>query len=227
MHVCASALALARALPDETMLRGPLEAVLAPPTRSGGGGRTAIGPADLRLSEGRVPHDFRGATRNGVGGEVDHFETLRPDAVLSTSSRPPRDLMLELDDRLASGGLAAKIVRYDHFLTGWAEHTRRYGERRDAEPIVVFVCRSRARARSCAEAADTLLRACRAYAGEYPIDWQYTGRQRTVFVCERDLHEGSLLGYGVSRLPPEVRLTDAHGDPRAARAALELRSLVR
>ncbi|HTA35174.1 MAG TPA: hypothetical protein VK761_00560, partial [Solirubrobacteraceae bacterium] len=118
------------------------------------------------------------------------------------------------------------LMRYDHFLTGWSEHTRRYGQRREATPLVVFVCRSRARARACAEAADALLCSCRAYAGEYPIDWQYTGRERTIFVCERDLHEGSLLGYVVSRVPPNVRVTDARDDPSAARASIELRRII-
>jgi hypothetical protein len=70
------------------------------------------------------------------------------------------------------------------------------------------------------------MRACRAYAGEYPIDWQYAGRERTIFISERDLHEGHLLGYGVSRIPPNVRVTEAHGDPRAAASAVEPRSLL-
>ena len=35
---------------------------LTPPTRASAGGRAAIGPAELRLSEGRVPHDFLRAT---------------------------------------------------------------------------------------------------------------------------------------------------------------------
>ncbi len=225
-HVCASALAIARALRAERpRLRGPRETALSPPTRATAGGATPIGPADLRLGEGRVPHDFLRAGRAGGEQEADHFATVRPDAIVELAAAPARDLLIELDDRTSSDRGAAKLVRYEHFLAGWSEHTRRYGQRREAVPIVVFVCRSRARARACAEAADAQLRACRAYAGDYPIDWQYTGRERTIFICERDLHEGLLLGYGVSRVPPEVRTAHAGGDPRAARPVIELRGL--
>ena len=70
-----------------------------------------------------------------------------------------------------------------------------------------------------------MLRACRAYAGEYPFDWEYPGRERILFVAERDVHEGLLRGYGVPRLPPEVRVSAAHGDPRAGEATIELRQI--
>jgi hypothetical protein len=71
------------------------------------------------------------------------------------------------------------------------------------------------------------LRACRAYAGEYPFDWDYTGREKILFAAERDLHEGSLQAYGVQRLPPEVRVAASHGDARAAEAAPEPRAILR
>ncbi|MGO9960631.1 MAG: hypothetical protein ACLP50_32425, partial [Solirubrobacteraceae bacterium] len=129
----------------------------------------------------------------------------------------------ELDDRLAVGGAACKLERYDHFLSGWSIHTQRYGRRAEARPMVVFVCRDRTRARECARAADLVLRACRAYPGEYPLDWEYTARQRSLFVAERDAHEGLLCAYGVPRLPPEVRAGAAHGDPRAREASAEVR----
>ena len=45
-----------------------------------------------------------------------------------------------------------------------------------------------------------MLRACRAYAGEYPFDWEYPGRERILFASERDMHEGLLHAYGVPRL---------------------------
>ena len=70
-----------------------------------------------------------------------------------------------------------------------------------------------------------MLRACRAYAGEYPFDWEYPGRERILFASERDVHEGLLRAYGVSRLPPEVRVTVAHGDPRAGEAVVEARAI--
>jgi hypothetical protein len=169
-----------------------------------------------------VPHDF---TRTGGAGapiELDRFETVRPDAVLELP-RAGIDVIVELDDRLPRGAAAAKLERYDHFLAGWSAHTRRYGERRQVAPVVVFVCRDRHRARHCAQLADTVLRACRAYAGEYPFDWEYPGRGRVLFVAERDVHEGSADAYGVPRLPPAVRVLEAHGDPRAAESLVEPR----
>jgi hypothetical protein len=47
-----------------------------------------------------------------------------------------------------------------------------------------------------------------------------------MFVAERDAHEGLLRGYGVPRLPPDVRVSVAGGDPRAREAVAEVRELV-
>ena len=105
-------------------------------------------------------------------------------------------------------------------------HTTRYGRRLGVPPSVVFVCRDRARARECARRADAILTACRAYAGEDPADWEYPGRQGVTFVAERDAHVGLLRGYGVPRLPPDVRVSVADGDPRAREAVAEPRDLL-
>jgi hypothetical protein len=188
-----------------------------------------LAPADLRLPGGRTPHDFSQA--DGAGGriEVERFETVRPDAIVElrvSGSRPPAiDLMIEYDDRLAPGAATRKLQRYDHLLAGWSLHTQRYGRRAEALAMVVFVCRDRPRARACARAADTVLRACRAYAGEYPHDWEYPGREQILFVAERDVHEACLHAYGVPRLPPELRVSLAQGDPRAGEAVAEPREL--
>jgi hypothetical protein len=93
--------------------------------------------------------------------------------------------------------------------------------------MVVYICRDRARARACATGADSVLRASRAYAGEYPFDWEYQGREGIVFVAERDIYEGILLAYGVPRLPPRVRVSAAHGDPRAGESMILERELPR
>jgi len=88
----------------------------------------------------------------------------------------------------------------------------------------VFVCSDRARARACARAADRLLVAAQAYAGEHPGKWEYTGRRRIVFVAERDVHEGILRGYGLQCLPPEVRASAA-GASGSREPALRVRDL--
>jgi hypothetical protein len=158
----------------------------------------------------------------------DRAEAPRADAARSVSEVAPArglDVIVELDDRLSTGRGVAKLQRYDHFLSGWSVHTRRYGQRREAEPLVVFVCRDRRRARECAQRADSVMRACRAYAGEYPVDWQYPGRERVLFVAERDMHEGLRRAYGVARLPPSVRVVQAHGNPQAGATSVQAREL--
>jgi Replication-relaxation len=248
VHVVGWALALERVLNGPRVtLRGVRESVLSPPLRSTPEGRTALGPLGLRLPGGRVPHEFLCTGPTGARVPVERFETVRPDATIELPERLREhigseadvfapagegargvltiDLLIELDDRLPAGRPAGKLERYDHLLAGWSVHTKRYGPRRGALPFVVFVCRDRARARECARRADAVLTACRAYAGEYPADWEYPGRGGVMFVAERDVHEGRPRGYGVPRLPPEVRVSVAHGDPRARESAIEPREL--
>lgn len=149
----------------------------------------------------------------------------------------------------------AKLERYDHLFAGWSACVPRFagrssghaarsagsgpspsdcvplhpigcGGRAGPSPLVVFLCRDRARARECARRADHLLSACRAYAGEYPRDWEYPGRSAIVFASERDAHEGLLGAYGVPHLPPAVRTAAADGDPSAGEATVQARELL-
>jgi hypothetical protein len=230
VHVAGWSLAFAAAVEGARVkLRGPRESALSPPTRSSPDGRVALAPGDLRLPGGRTPHDFLRADPSGGQVEVERFETVRPDAILelgaTADTQLASDVLVELDDRPQVGRGAGKLERYDHFVAGWSAHTARYGQRAQAVPVVVFVCRDRPRARECARRADSVLRACQAYAGEYPRDWEYPGRERILFAAERDVHEGLLRAYGVPRLPPEVRVSVAHGDPRAGEATVESREL--
>jgi hypothetical protein len=237
VHVAGWVLALEYTVDGAPLtLRGARESVLCPPLRSSTDGRRALGPADLSLPGGRSPHEFLRTDSTGVRVPVERFETVRPDVTIELPGRvgervggwagTPMDLLVELDDRLPTGRAAGKLERYDHLLAGWSVHTTRYGRRLGAPPSVVFVCRDRARARECARRADAVLTACRAYAGEYPADWEYPGRAGVMFVAERDAHEGLLRGYGVPRLPPDVRVSVAGGDPRAREAVAEVRELV-
>jgi hypothetical protein len=252
VHAAGWALALERALDSVLLtLRGPMESVLSPPLRASAAGRVALGPGDLLLPGGRVAHDFLRTDASGARGEVERFETVRPNLTIEIpagsgnegdalwSSRigdrgraltghiaSGLDMMIEADDRLTQGRAVGKLERYDHLIAGWSEHINRYGRRREALPMVVFVCRDRTRARECAKRADSALLACRAYAGEYPFDWEYPGRERILFASERDAHERRLRAYGVPRLPPAVRVTAAHGDPRAGQAVVESREIL-
>jgi hypothetical protein len=47
-----------------------------------------------------------------------------------------------------------------------------------------------------------------------------------MFVAERDAHEGLRRGYGVPRLPPDVRVSAAGGDPRVRESMAERRDLL-
>ena len=215
VRVSGYALALERVFGKGSLtLRGPEESVLSAPLRSTQGGSAPLAPTDLRLPGGRTPHDFLRTDDTGRRVEVERFQTVRPDATLAPRGRG-RELMVELDDRLPEGAGAAKLERYDHFLAGWSAQVKRWSRNGADLPLVVFVCRDRARARECARRADRILVACRAYAGEYPADWEYPSRERVLFAAERDAHEGLLSAYGVPPLPPEVRVAAAGGDPRA------------
>ena len=228
VHVVGWALAVERTLGDGSLrLRGPAESALFPPLRSSPAGRVAIGPGELRLPGGRTPHDFLRTNTDGERTEVERFETVRPDASLQARGV---ELMVELDDRLPSGKGAAKLERYDHMLAGWSLSLPRFARRDAPRARVVFLCRDRHRARECARCADSVLSACRAYAGEYPHDWEYPGRDAILFAAERDAHEGLLLAYGVHRLPPDVRAaapskTSPNADPSAREPVPELREL--
>jgi hypothetical protein len=211
VHAAGWALALERALGHGPLtVVGPRRAALSPPLRSTREGRLAIGPAELRLPGGRAPHGFQRSAGSGGDAELRSFETVRPalrvEAIpcLDGESSQTSDVLVELDDRRGTAAWEAKLRRYDHFLTGWSTHMPRYGPQRDA-PLVVFVCRDRSRARECARRADGLLLASRAYAGEHPAQWQYTGRSQILFAAERDVHEGQLGAYAVASVPPAVR----------------------
>jgi Replication-relaxation len=226
VHVSGWVLAVHHALEATVAIRGPQESVLSPPFRTTSAGRAALGPGDLRLPGGRAPHDFLRTGPDGNRQPVERFETVRPDASLEVRlADAVADILVEFDDRLPCGRAAAKLERYDHLTCGWATETPRYGRRLGAPPLVVFVCRDAARARECARRADPVLTACRAYAGEYPAEWQYTGRERILFATERDAHEGRLSAWGVPALPPEVRVAAA-GDPRARAADLRVIQIV-
>ncbi len=229
VHVTGWVLALERALGAGALRpRGPGESVLSPPLRSTPAGRVAIGPGELRLPGGRAPHDFLRTDPTGARAEVERFETVRPDASVELPDASGC-LLIERDDRLPVGSAVAKLERYDHLLAGWSVCIPRFA-RRDAgrvgrSALVVFLCRDRPRARECARLADHVLCACRAYAGEHPREWEYPGRAGIVFASERDAHEGLLLAYGVTRLPPAVRGPLADGDPRASQATIVAREL--
>jgi len=226
IHVAGWALALG--VQEETGgLWGPGRSMLRPP-RSNGPARGPLTPAELALPGGRVAHDFLHRLRSGELVEAERFDSIRPNAIVSLRRGPgvrDVDVLLERDDRLSAESWTSKLERYDHFLAGWSLNTSRYGASGRATPIVLFICRDRPRARAAARRADAVLRASRAYAGEYPWSWQYPGRESIMFTGERDAHEGLLYAYVVARLPPEARAAAAGGDPAAAESEVVIRPI--
>lgn len=226
IHAAGWALALS-AQEDTAGLWGRRRSVLRPP-RSEGPQRGPLSPAGLALPGGRVAHDFLHRLRSGELVEAERFDSLRPDAIVALRQGPGRrelDILVELDDRPGAEAWLAKLERYDHFLAGWSLNTSRYGASGRAVPIVVFICPDRPRARAAARRADPVLRASRAYAGDYPWNWQYPGREGILFAGERDAHEGLLHAYGVPALPPGARSEAERGDPAAAEAQVEIRRI--
>ena len=228
VHVAGWMLALEQTLGVRTSaILGATDAVISP--RSNG----AAGPRDLRLPEGRVAHDFLQTDEAGKRVELQRFQTVRPDVAARFDLRvdgadraTASDLLLvDYDDHPATGRAVAKLERYDHLVSGWWSCAG-VGPRLTTPPLVLFVCRSRSRARACATSADSVLTACHAYAGEYPAEWHYPGRARILYVAERDVHEGLTRAYGVPPLPPEVRVAAAHGEPLARAPRAERRDLV-
>ncbi len=219
VRVAGWTLAVERALSERLQeVRGPEWSVISPRKRSKSGDGQMLAPGDLCLPGGRTPHDFMRTAEDGSRFEVERFQSIRPDATLLRKGGG--ELFVEFDDRLPEGLAAAKIERYDHFLTGWSASLGRYARTDSKLPVVVFVCRDRARARECVRRADKVLTACRAYAGEYPQDWEYQGRANILFAAERDAHEALLQGWHVPTLPPEVRIT-SDGDPRKREPLIE------
>jgi hypothetical protein len=228
VHVAAWTLALmALAGTGRCRLWGRDRSVLQPPrSRTPQGG--PLGPGTLVLPGGRVAHDFLHRRRDGELVEAERFETLRPDAIVGLAAagrEPGLDVLIERDERTAAEGWAAKLERYDHFVSGWSAHTSRYGTGGRALPLVVFLCADRPRARAAARRADEILVASRAYAGDYPSAWQYPGRERIMFAAERDLHEGIRHACTVPALPPQARAGEHSGDRAGAEVDILYREI--
>ena len=178
-----------------------------------------FGPAELslpgRARSARLPAHGRGAASRSrpvrdAASRCDGFGPLR-------RRRRCSDLLIERDDRAGRPAGSRSSSAMTTSLPVGARTPRRYGPGGRARPLVgvrraaTGGGRGNARAgptASCARAGPT--RATTRRTGSY------LGRLGTVFVAERDIHEGELCGWSVPALPPELRSTLADGDPRAA-----------
>jgi hypothetical protein len=151
---------------------------------------------------------------------LDHYQRVRdlkaralgqvwPDATVTLAlpeSERRFDLLIELDRTDRPNRNFQKFVRYDALITAWWRKLARYQEMGEP-PVAVFVCSDEAHALSFMRAADRQVTGRLASPGTPEASWPYPGRERMLFVAERDVHEGNLRAW---KLPAEpVGATDS------------------
>jgi hypothetical protein len=137
---------------------------------------------------------------------LEHFRPVVPDATLTLyidAEDREFDVLVEFDRTRRPVKNLDKLRRYDALLTAWWRLHERY--RGAAEPpAVVFVCPDEDAVFGLMRAADDELTGRLANPSEHPNHWASPGRDRTMFVAERDVHDGSLRARMLPRLPPNA-----------------------
>ena len=190
--------------------RGGRSSRVFPPTRREGRERLPLRARDVPLGGSRRIRDLA----------LEEFKPISPDATIElalTVASPPHrfDLLLELDRTGRPSSNVEKFHRYDALLTGWGRAHDRY-KMQGEPPVVVFVVEDEPKARAFIDAADTAITGAIVTPGTAPEHWEYPGRERTFFVCERDVHMGTLRSYRLPHYPPEVRQAE-RGDHRRSK----------
>jgi hypothetical protein len=187
--------------------RGEREGRLEPPTKVEDGRRVRIGAGDLRLERYQRVRDLQAA----------EFGRVWPDATV-TMDMPKSgrrfDLMLELDRTTKPTRNFDKFHRYDALLTGWWRTVERYRTMREG-PAVIFVCVDEVTVANFMRAADRQVTGRVAQPGTAERTWPYPGRERMLFVAERDVHEGNLRAWKLPAKPTATGGTEP--EPREVR----------
>jgi hypothetical protein len=213
LHASAWLLALEASLPDRARkLRGAHRARLEPPRSRRAS--APIAPDELTLPAGRRPHGLSRLLPDGRRVAVERLRGVRPSGEIELAWRAGSlagrcMLLLELRAGHLGPEAVATLERYDHLLVGWSAALERF---RDGPPLVVFACADSEAARDMCRLADSVLTASRAYAGDPPERWLYSGRRRTLFCAEGDAHRANLRAWRVADLPPYLR-SDRSADP--------------
>jgi hypothetical protein len=171
---------------------GEHEGRLEVPTKLSAGRRVAIEAEDLKFERYRRVRDLR----------AKEFGRVWPDATVTMDMPDPGrifDLMIELDRTKRPAKNFDKFRRYDALITGWWKHVDRY-RKMGEPPAAVFVCADEAHAFSFMRAADTEVTGRLARPGTAESSWPRPGRERMLFVAERDVHGGNLRAW---KLPAE------------------------
>jgi hypothetical protein len=155
--------------------------------------RVPIGPDD-------VPRENYERVRDLRAGE---FGRIWPDATLEMDLPDQGrrfDLMIELDRTEKPTKNFDKFERYDALITAWWRKVPRY--RKVGEPPgVIFVCTDEDHVSSFVQAADRCVAGRLAQPGVVEASWPYPGRERILFVAERDIHDGIGRAWKLSAGP--------------------------
>ena len=187
--------------------QGEYEGRLEVPTKLAEGRRVPIGIDD-------VPRENYERVRDLRKGE---FGRVWPDATLTmdiTDLGRRFDLLLELDRTGKPTKNFDKFERYDALITAWWRQVSRY--RRAGEPPgVIFVCADEDHVLRFIQAADRYVTGRLAQPGVTEASWPFPGRERMLFVAERDIHSGDGRAW---KLP----LQPGGGDGRTRLAVREV-----
>jgi hypothetical protein len=175
--------------------RGEHEGRLEVPTNVSRGRKVPIGIEDLELDGYRRVRDL----------VTDRFDRVCPDATV-TIDMPHRgrrfELMVELDRTERPTKNLDKFRRYDALISGWWRALERY-RKMGEPPAVIFVCTDAPHAHAFMRAADREVRGRVARPGTAEQSWPCPGRERMLFVAERDVHEGALRAWKLPVTPRE------------------------
>ena len=160
--------------------RGEREAALRP--------SKLVRQGQLQLLDNWTPAGLRGAARQ-----------IRPDALLEValSGGKTARLFVEYDRTDRPDKNVDKFERYDQFLTWWG----REGSASKGA-FAIFVCAGEAALEAFIDVADQIFTGHLQRPGAAVADFVYTGRKRTLFVLERDVHEGRFGGLRLPAYPP-------------------------
>ncbi|MGI8779812.1 MAG: hypothetical protein ACR2L8_06520, partial [Solirubrobacteraceae bacterium] len=187
--------------------RGAAESRLRAPRRRERGEWVELKPSDVPVGGNRQLRDVA----------LDRLPPVAPAATVELRIEVPQapvrfDLLVELDRARGAGYNEEKFRRYDLLVAGWFRMLNRY-QTLGVPPVVVFVCEDERQAETYVRTADKVVTARLAEAGTPEAEWPCPGRRQLFFVCERDVHMGSLTALALPELPRELRMK-LHG-PKA------------
>lgn len=176
--------------------RGEHEGRLELPTKMVERRRVPISLEDVRLDRYQRVRDLKARA----------FGQVWPDATVTLAlpeSERRFDLLFELDRTNRPNRNFQKFVRYDALITAWWRKVPHYQEMGEP-PAAVFVCSDETHALSFMRAADRQVTGRLASPGTPEASWLYPGRERMLFVAERDIHEGNFRAWKLQTEPAGV-----------------------